>query len=365
MTQTLPARTSKPAINAADLPRLKLGIRPLVLLGLCAAALALFLIALAVGSVNIPLDQIVHVLLGGEAEKASWTNIVLKVRLPRAITAVLAGAALSVGGLLMQTFFRNPLADPFILGISSGASLGVALVVLSAGTAGATFLMSVGLMGDFALAFAASVGAALTMLMVLGVARRVANPTVLLVLGLMFGYLTGAMVSLLLHFAVPERVQAYVNWGFGTFNAVTWDQLVILAPVVVIGLAAAFWQSKTLNALMLGENYARSMGLDVRRARVGVVIVTGLLAGAVTAFCGPIGFIGVAVPHVARALVNSSDHRMLIPAVALVGVCVALAAAVVAEMPFTSLTLPLNAVTALFGAPVVMWLLLRGNNRVF
>jgi iron complex transport system permease protein len=356
--------TSRAAITSDPL-RLTLGLKPVLLLTLVAVVAGLFLLTLAVGSVNIPLDQIATVLLGGEAERDSWTGIILKVRLPRAITAALAGAALSVAGLMMQTFFRNPLADPFILGISSGASLGVALVVLSAGAAGSTFLASLGLLGDFGLAFAASIGAALTMLIVLQVARRVANATVLLVLGLMFAYFTGALVSLLLHFSVPERVQAYISWGFGSFSAVTWDQLAILAPAVVLALVASLLLAKPLNALLLGETYARSMGLNVGRARALIVILTGVLAGVVTAFCGPVGFVGVAVPHVTRIFVRSSDHRMMLPAAALVGAAGALLAAIIAEMPLSNITLPLNAVTALVGAPIVMTVLMRGGRRAF
>jgi iron complex transport system permease protein len=350
---------------ASDTLRLNLGVKPALLLTLAVVVAALFVLALAVGSVHIPLDQIATVLLGGEAERASWTGIILKVRLPRAITAVLAGAALSVAGLMMQTFFRNPLADPFILGVSSGASLGVALVVLSMGAGGSTFLASLGLLGDFGLAFAASIGAALTMLIVLQVARRVTSATVLLVLGLMFAYFTGALVNLLLHFAVPERVQAYVSWGFGSFSAVTWDQLLVLAPAVLAALVASMLLAKPLNALLLGETYARSMGLNVGQARVLIVVLTGVLAGAVTAFCGPIGFVGVAVPHVTRILVRASDHRMMIPATALVGAIAALLAAMIAEMPFSTTTLPLNAVTALFGAPIVMAALMRSGRRAF
>ncbi|MBZ0292285.1 MAG: iron ABC transporter permease, partial [Anaerolineae bacterium] len=302
---------------------------------------------------------IITVLTGGQAEKDAWTNIVLKFRLPKALTAVLAGAALSASGLMMQTFFHNPLADPFILGISSGASLGVALVVLSVGTAGGAVLAGIGFVGDFGLALAAGIGAALTMMLVLLVARRVRSATTLLILGLMFGYMTSAIVSFLIYFTIPERVQAYINWGFGTFGGVTWGQLTVLAPAVIVGLVVAFALAKPLNALLLGENYARSMGLNLNRARFAIVLATGVLAGVVTAFCGPIGFIGVAVPHLCRGLFNSSDHRLLIPATVLMGAIVALLAAFVAEVPGSNIVLPVNAVTALFGAPVVIWVILR------
>ncbi len=341
----------------------KVGIR-WGLLGLLLGILAvIFLVSLALGSVNIPLKEIIHVLLGGEASRESWTNIVLKFRLPKALTASLAGASLAVGGLMMQTLFRNPLADPFVLGISSGASLGAALVVLTAGTVGGTLLAGLGFFGDFSLAAAASIGAGLVMMLVLIAARRVQSSVTLLILGLMFGYMTSAFVSLLLYFNLPERVQAYINWTFGSFGGVTWGQMQILAPVVIAGLGLSIGLTKSLNALLLGESYARSMGLNVRRTRLVIVVTTALLAGAVTAFCGPIGFLGLAVPHLARGLFGTSDHRVLMPGTILMGAIVALIAALIAELPGSRLILPLNAVTALLGAPVVIYVILRHNGQ--
>lgn len=354
--KSMPRETAYPPLARVQPQRMTV-----LLLALTGALIGLFLLSLAIGSVDIPVEQIMTVLLGGEAEKTSWTNIVLKFRLPKAITAVLAGAALAVSGLMMQTFFRNPLAEPYILGISSGASLGVALVVLSVG-AGGTMLAGVGLSGDISLAAAASLGAGLTMLLVLAVAQHIQNSTTILILGLMFGYITSALVSLLIYFSVPELIQAYLTWGFGTFGGVTWSQLVILAPVVIVGLAGSFALSKSLNALLLGEIYAKSMGLNVRQVRIGVVLMTGLLAGTITAFCGPIGFLGIAVPHLCRGLFQSADHRVLIPASMLMGGVLALMAAIIAEVPGSNLILPVNAVTALFGAPIVIWVILRGRN---
>lgn len=354
--RSIPRPTEYKKTQTPTLPRLRVSS---MLLLLVVGLLGVFALSLILGSVNIPLNEVITVLLGGDASREAWTNIILKFRLPRAITAVLAGAALSVGGVMIQTFFRNPLADPYILGISSGASLGVALVVLTFGTSGAAMLAGLGLIGDVGITVAACAGAALVMMIVLTVARRVQNSITLLILGLMFGYVTGALVSLLMYFAVPERVQAYVNWGFGSFGGVTWDQLPLLAGVVIIGLLAGMLLGKTLNALLLGEAYARSMGVDVRRARIAVIGVTALLAGAVTAFCGPIGFIGVAVPHLCRGLLGTSDHRALLPASVLMGGIVALAAALISQMPGSAIALPLNAVTALFGAPVVIWVILR------
>lgn len=340
-------------------PALNIQRHVLALSVLSVALIGMFLLVLAVGSVTIPFDQIITILLGGEADKASWTNIVLKFRLPKALTALLAGAALSVSGLMMQTFFRNPLAGPFILGISSGASLGVALVVLSSGAVGGALIAGLGLTGDLLLAGAAAIGASITMLLVIFIARRVRSSMTLLIVGLMFGYFTGGVVSLLMHFTIAERVQAYINWTFGSFGSVTWSQLAILLPVVGVGLLSAFLLGKSLNALLLGERYAQSMGLNTRRARFAIIITTGLLAGTVTAFCGPIGFIGIAVPHVSRSILGTSDHRALIPASVLIGGIATLIAALIAEVPGSNLILPLNAVTALIGAPVVMWVILR------
>jgi iron complex transport system permease protein len=332
-------------------------------LGLLAAGLVgMFLLSLAVGSVRIPLGDILTILVGGEPTRATWTTIILDFRLPKALTAVLAGAALAVSGLQMQTLFRNPLADSYVLGVSAGASLGVALVVLTVGTTGSILVAGIGLLGDLGLAVAAFVGAALVLVLVVMVAARVASVMTLLILGLMFGYATSAVVSLLLYFSVAERIQAYINWTFGSFGGTTWAQMPIYVPVILIGLVSAFLLSKPLNALLLGEAYARSMGLNVRRARLWIIVTTALLAGTVTAFCGPIAFLGIAVPHVCRSLFRSSDHRILVPAVIMLGGAAALVADLIAQMPGSQTILPLNAVTALIGAPVVIWVILRRRN---
>jgi len=339
--------------------QLGLGIRSMPLIILFVGWAMIFILSLALGSVNIPLNEIIRILLGGEASRESWMNIVLKFRLPKALTATLAGAALGVGGLMMQTFFRNPLADPFALGVSSGASLGVALAVLSVGTVGGTLLAGFSLMGDLGLALAASLGAVIVLVIVLSMAQRVQDNLALLILGLMFGYLTSAMVSLLLYFSVAERIQAYINWTFGSFGGVSWGQMPLLAGGVGIGLLLALLMPKSLNALLLGEAYAHSLGADVKLTRIGIIVSTALLAGSVTAFCGPIGFLGTAVPHLCRIGLRTSDHRTLVPASILVGAICALIAALIAEVPGSNIVLPLNAVTALFGAPVVIFIVLR------
>jgi iron complex transport system permease protein len=331
-----------------------------LLLGLL---VGVFLLSLALGSVRIPVEQIVIILLGGEPSRATWADIVIKFRLPKAITAALAGSALAVAGLQMQTLFRNPLAGPFVLGINSGASLGVALVVLAAGTLGSTTLLAgASLGGDVSLALASIIGSLLVLAVVMTVARRVRSTMTLLILGLMFGYATSAFVSILLYFSIADRIQAYISWTFGTFGGVTWNQLKVFTPAVVVGLVLAHLMAKPLNALLLGETYARSMGLAVRRTRLLLITSAAILAGTVTAFCGPIGFLGIAVPHLCRSMFNTSDHRVLLPAVTLMGAVLALMADLAAQLPGSQLTLPLNAVTALVGAPVVVWVILRQRN---
>ncbi|MGJ3237940.1 MAG: iron chelate uptake ABC transporter family permease subunit [Anaerolineae bacterium] len=342
--------------------RINLGLRPFMLVILLGLLLAIFLLSVSVGSVSIPFDQVITILLGGEGERASWEQIIFNFRLPKATTALLAGSALGVSGLMMQTFFRNPLAGPFVLGISSGASLGVALVVLASGSVGGALMAGFGLSGDLLLAGASALGAGLTMLIVLLVAHRVQDSMTLLILGLMIGQFVTAFVSLLLYFAVPERIQAYINWTFGTFSGVTWNQMPILAGATFIGLVMALLLIKSLNALLLGEHYARSLGMNVQHTRLLIVSATALLAGVVTAFCGPIGFLGIAVPHLCRSLFNTSDHRVLVPGTMLMGAIVSIVASLIAEVPGHSLVLPLNAVTALIGAPVVILVVLRQRN---
>ncbi|MDZ8261174.1 iron ABC transporter permease [Nostoc sp. ChiQUE01b] len=322
-----------------------------------------FLLDLALGSVDIPLNEVIKILLGQEPEKVTWTHIILKFRLPKALTATLAGAALGVSGLQMQTLFKNPLAGPFVLGISSGASLGVALVVLTASTTTPTLLADLGIISDFGLVIAASLGAASVLGMMLVVSRRVQDTMTLLILGLLFGYATSAIVSILLQFSSKERIQSYIMWTFGSFAGVTWKQLVVLIPVILLSLFLAVLQSKSLNALLLGESYARSLGLTVQKTRFSIITSASILAGAITAFCGPIAFLGVAIPHLCRSLFNTSDHRILIPSVTIMGAILALLADLFSQLAVSQMVLPLNAVTALIGTPVVTWVILRRNSQ--
>ena len=333
--------------------------QPWMMGGVLGLLLICFALDLAWGSVHIPLGDVISVLAGQAVENSAWTTIVLDFRLPKALTALLAGFALATSGLQMQTFFRNPLADPYILGVSSGASLGVALMLLNAGAAGSFLLSGLGMLGSLGVAFAACLGAGLVMGIMLIVSRRGRSVLLLLILGIMFSYMTGALVSLLFYFSSPERIQAYLVWSFGSFGGTTWQEIKVMAPLVALGLLVTFLLSKPLNALLLGEMYARSMGVNVERTRFSVIASTSLLAGAVTAFCGPIAFLGLAVPHLARGLFKTSDHRILVPACGLLGACLGLAADVASQLPGANVILPLNAVMSLIGAPAVIWVLLR------
>ncbi|MBL1201392.1 MAG: iron chelate uptake ABC transporter family permease subunit [Nostoc sp. ZfuVER08] len=337
-------------------------IKTLAFLLLIIGFIFAFLLDLAFGSVAIPMQEVMQILLGQEVEKVTWSNIILKFRLPKALTATLAGAALGVSGLQMQTLFKNPLAGPFVLGISSGASLGVALVVLTASVTTPTLLNDLGIITDFGLVIAASLGAASVLGVMLVVSRRVQETMTLLILGLLFGYATSGIVSILLQFSSKERIQSYIMWTFGSFAGVTWKQLIVLIPVIILSLLIAVLQSKSLNALLLGEAYARSLGLTVQKTRFSIITSASILAGAITAFCGPIAFLGVAIPHLCRSLFMTSDHRILIPSVMILGAILALVADLFSQLAVSQMVLPLNAITALIGTPVVSWVILRRSS---
>ena len=317
-------------------------------------------VELSLGAVYIPPHSVWSILTGGAESNESWRNIILLFRLPRAVTALLAGAALGVAGLKMQTLFRNPLAEPYILGVSSGASLGVAFVVLVTERFGWSVLMEqAGIMGSTALIVAATFGALLVLVIVMSFARRVQSNTTLLIVGLMLGYVAGSIVSVMMQFSVEHQMQRYISWTNGSFGSVTWGQMGYFAAATVAGLSLAWLLAKPLNAFLLGEDYARSMGVNVRRVRIAIVGGSALLAGTVTAHCGPIGFLGIAVPHLCRLLLKTTDHRALLPAVMLMGSALALFADRVAQLPGAQFALPLNAVTSLVGAPVVVAVILR------
>lgn len=312
---------------------------------LAALTLFLFLLDLAVGAVAVPLGDVWAALTGGDCPRAT-AKIILNIRLIKAVVALLAGAALSVSGLQMQTLFRNPLAGPYVLGISSGASLGVALVVL------AGFGSSIGIAG------AAWLGAALVLVVIAAVGHRIKDIMVILILGMMFSSGVGAIVQILQYLSKEESLKAFVIWTMGSLGDVTFDQLAVLVPSIIAGLLLAVVTIKPLNLLLFGEEYAVTMGLNIRRSRGLLFLSTTLLAGTVTVFCGPIGFIGLAMPHVTRMLFRNSDHRVLVPGTVLSGAAVLLLCDLVSKM----FTLPINAITALLGIPIVVWVVLRNKS---
>lgn len=315
---------------------------------------ALFLVRLFLGSVPVHPADVANALLGNTSPGG---ELVLQFRLPVAITCVLAGAALAVCGLLMQTLFRNALAGPDVLGLTSGSSLAVAILILTAGNS------SLGLTNPWSVAIASSIGAAAVFLLILGISQVVDDNTSLLIIGLMVAATTSSVVGVLQYLSQANDLQAFVIWGLGTVGNTGWNEITVLAIVVVVGAAVALSLMKPLNALLLGENYATTLGINVRRARLLLLATTSILIGAVTAFCGPIAFVGLAVPHLVRLLVPSSSHRILLPAVLLGGPIVLLFCDIVTQMPGSTRVLPLNAITSLVGAPVVIWLVIR-NKKV-
>jgi iron complex transport system permease protein len=323
------------------------------------ALLAAAVAALALGSVRLPPGDVFAAVVAPDGADPRAVRVVRSVRLPRTGAAALVGAALAVAGAQMQTVFRNPLADPYVLGVTGGASFGVAVVVLTASTGASAWVGGLTGLGHLGIAGAAFAGGLATTVVALAAARRVRGTASVLVVGLMIGYVLSALVSVLVAAADPQRLAQFVAWGLGSFRGVTTDELRVLGPAVGVGLALALASTKALNALLLGERYAESMGVAVRRQRLVILGSASLLAGVATAFAGPIAFVGVAVPHLARPLLRSSDHRALLPACVLLGATMALVAEVVSQLPGQAGVLPLNAVTALLGAPVVVWVLVR------
>jgi len=324
---------------------------------------AAFVLNLSLGSVAIPLGEIFTSLTGGEVTKSSWNYIILDYRLPKAITAVLVGGGLAISGLLMQTLFRNPLAGPFVLGLSSGASLGVAILILGAGSFGG--YLGTMLANEWSLVLASALGSFLVLLAVLAMTLRIKDTMAILIIGLMFGSVTAAVVGVLSYFSSAEKLQQYVFWSFGSLGNQSWTGVLILSFCTLLGIVISFTASKSLNALLLGENYAKSMGVRIKRTTLVIIITTSILAGSITAFAGPIAFIGLAVPHIARQWITTSNHRILIPAVLLFGSIIMLLCDVIAQLPYSEYTLPINAITSLIGAPVVIWLLVRKRKLMF
>ena len=313
---------------------------------------------------SITTAESAYILIGDESVSEIWRNIILSSRVPQALTATVAGAGLAVSGLQMQTVFRNPLAGPSVLGISNGASLGVAFVVLLSGSLGGVALSRLGYLGDAAMSVAAIVGALAVMALILYVSQKVKGNVTLLIIGVMIGYLATAIIGVLKFFSAEEDVKAYVVWGLGSFARVSGDQMMLFVLLMVGLLPLSMLLSKTMNLLLLGDYYASNLGLNLRRARLLVISCSGILVAIVTAYCGPIMFIGLAVPHLCRALFQTSDHRILMPATMLTGACLALVCNLVARMPGFEGALPVNSVTALVGAPIIASVLFRRHQSI-
>lgn len=317
-----------------------------------------FFINISLGSVYIPLKNILESLLGN-----SDNIIITQYRLPKAITAILVGSGLGISGLLMQTLFRNPLAGPFVLGITSGSSLGVALVILGSGLFGGLFATA--LISKWSIVIAASLGSFLVLLAVLAVSNKVRDTMAILIIGLMFGSITAAVVSVLSYFSSAEQLQQYIFWGFGSLSNLSWHELTIFLLIYLVGLTLSIASIKSLNSLLLGENYAKSLGLNLKQSRFIIILSTSLIAGTITAFSGPIAFIGLAIPHLTKQIFKTSNHKILLPAVFLFGAIIMLICDSISQIPGSDYTLPINAITALVGAPVVIWLLVRQRKMVF
>lgn len=319
-----------------------------------------FLMDLISGQVSIPLKEVFKILFGQESTKSTWDYIILNFRLPKAITAILVGMGLTISGLLMQTLFRNPLAGPYVLGLSSGSSLGVAFVILGAG-----FLPSFlneAVLSNYGIVLASCLGSFLVVLAIMIVAQRLRNTMSILIVGLMFGSFAGAIVNVLSYFSTAEQLQKFTFWSMGNLGNLSWNSVGILGTAVSVGLLLSLFSIKSLDALLLGENYAKSVGLNFKKARFIIIIATSILAGSITAFAGPIAFIGLAVPHIAKLLFQTSNHKVLFFSTLLLGGILMLICDIISQMPYLSMTLPINAITSIMGAPVVIWLLIGKKN---
>jgi iron complex transport system permease protein len=317
----------------------------------------LFLINISLGSVSIPIKEVFNSLIGQSASKETWEYIIINYRLPKAIAAILVGMGLSISGLLMQTLFRNPLAGPYVLGLSSGASLGVATVILGASLL-PQFLATL-LLSSYGIILASSLGSFTVLLAVLAVSHRLRDTMAILIVGLMFGSLTSAIVGTLTYFSTAEQLQKFTFWSLGNLGNLSWTSISLLSICVAIGLLLSLFSIKPLNSLLLGENYAKSLGLNYKKSRLIIIFATSILAGSITAFAGPIAFIGLAVPHIAKLVFQTSNHTILFWSTILFGAIIMLICDSISQLPGSDLTLPINAVTSIFGAPIVIWLLIR------
>ncbi len=330
-----------------------------LLIALIIVSIVLFVfVNLLLGSVAVPAGSVIKIIFGQDCGNQIWENIVLKSRFPQALTALVAGAGLSVAGLMMQTVFRNPLAGPSVLGISSGASLGVAFVLLVSGVFGQA-LSQIGFFGELAISLAAIAGSMGVMAIIIYVSQKVKGNVTLLIIGVMIGYVATAIIGVLKYFSVEEDIRAYVIWGLGSFSRVSGNQMILFVVIMSILIPLSMLLIKTLNLMLLGEGYARNLGLNIKRSRFYVISCSGVLVAIVTAYCGPIVFLGLAVPHLCRAIFQTSDHRILMPASAIAGASLALICNLIARMPGFEGVLPVNSVTALVGAPVIVSILFK------
>jgi len=324
--------------------------------------IVVWVINLSLGSVSIPVKDVFNGIIGNPVSKLSWQNIIWTYRIPKSITAILVGSGLGVSGLLMQTLFRNPLAGPYVLGLSSGASLGVAICIMGATLfSGLEFLLS----QKWSYAFSASLGSFLVLVCVLIVSSKVKDHMAILIIGLMFASITSGVVSVLSFFASAEALQQYIFWGFGSLGNLSWQELYWFLLIYCLGIILSFASIKALNGLQLGESYAKSMGQNITKNRFLIIGATSLLCGVITAFAGPIAFVGLAIPHLTRQLFKTSNHKILLPAVMLLGSILMLICDSLAQLPGSELVFPINAITALIGAPVIIGLLLKNRKILF
>ena len=317
----------------------------------------LFLLNISLGTINIPIKDIYQSLIYGSCSKPSWNYIILDYRLPKAIVAILIGIGLSISGLLMQTLFRNPLAGPYVLGLSSGASLGVAVVILGASLLPVS--LSEFFLTSFGIIIASSLGSFIVLLSVLVIAKRLRDTMAILIVGLMFGSLTSAIVGSLTYFSSAEQLQKFTFWSLGNLGNLTWNSIMILTSCITFGIVLSVLSIKPLNALLLGENYAKSLGINYKKTKYIIIFATSILAGSITAFVGPIAFVGLAVPHIAKLVFQTSNHKILFWSTLLFGAIIMLICDSLTQIPGTEMILPINAITSIFGAPIVIWLLVR------
>lgn len=333
---------------------------------LTAIILLIFLLIalnICLGSVYIPLQNIIDI-LSHRSDNIALNYIILDSRLPQILTAILAGTGLAICGLLMQTLLNNPLAEPSILGISSGANIGVAIIILGLNTFSFNHISTTEYQQSLIL-LSAFIGAICTLIIILLFARKIHNNSMLLIIGIMIGYLASSFIDILKYFSDKETLQNYINWGFASFSNTTWQQLQILAPIVVVGCLLSLGLSKPLNALLLGENYAQNLGINLHRIRITIILLVGIMIATITAFCGPIAFLGLAIPHITKMILKTSDHLRLMIWCILIGICITLTCNLAARMPGCSYNLPINAITSIIGAPIVISVILKQNRHNF